>query len=45
MPNWEAYTPENNACMVFNDVPHLCTEEPDEKMKILIQCYLRRNGC
>ena len=45
MPNWEAYTPENNACMVFDDVPHLSTEEPDEKMKILIQCYLRRNGC
>ena len=45
MPRWEAYTPENNACMVFKDAPGLSSEKPDEKMALLIRRYLVSHGC
>ena len=44
LPRWEAYTPENNACMVFGDKSVLSTEKPDRKMEILIRAYLKKRG-
>ena len=46
MPYWEAWTEENNACMIFDDSAHMAVEEkPDEKMALLVRHYLRRHGC
>ena len=44
MPAWDAYTPENNACMVFGDKCVQSTEKPDPKMEILIRTYLKKRG-
>ena len=42
----EAWTEENNACMIFDDSAHMAVEEkPDEKMALLVRHYLRRHGC
>ena len=44
MPQWEAYTPENNACMVFGDKAVLSKEAPDELTRLLIRRYLIQQG-
>ena len=45
MPRWDAYTPENNACMVFGDQACLSHEQPDAKMALMIRAFLRARGC
>ncbi len=44
MPEWEAYTPDSNACMVFDNVPHLTKEKADEKTGLMVRCFLRGKG-
>lgn len=36
-PGWEAYTPENGATMIFDDVPVLVNHHDDELLKLLTE--------
>ena len=45
LPRWDACTADHPACMVFDDRCHQTVEKPDEKMALLIRCYLRQHGC
>ena len=36
-PGWEAFTPENGATMIFDDVPVLMNHHDDELMKLLTE--------
>ncbi len=42
LPDWDVWTSDNNACMVFGDKPRLTHEAPSELMRLLIRNYIRR---
>lgn len=44
LPTWDAYTKENEACMVFGDKPSLSHEKPSKLMEILIRRNLKKHG-
>ena len=44
MPRWDAYTTENNACMVFDDCPHQVNDRPDELMALAVKRFLIQKG-
>ena len=44
MPRWDAYTPENNACMVFGDVAKEINEKPSRLEEILMRRHLKQRG-
>lgn len=44
LPQWDACTPDNAACMVFGDTAVQSNEQPNELMQLLMDRYLIQKG-